>query len=215
MTQVLDGSSDALFSGDTLFVARNLIGRDLLRIGSEGKILCGGRIVETEAYLEGDKASHAFRGLTARNRAMFLAAGHVYVYRIYGIHHCVNIVTREVGIGEAVLIRAIEPLFGIDSMMRRRWPQQDLPPLGSRDAEVMKRELCRGPGNLCRAMGIDIAGFDSTRLGPGGPLNLNTGQPPDGREVRTGHRIGISRGKGEERPWRFALSGSAYLSRRI
>ncbi len=121
------------------------------------------RIIETEAYLWDDPASHSFRGLTRRNASMFLEGGSAYVYRIYGIHRCLNAVTSPAGIGEAVLIRAVEPLEGIASMWRRRYGEE----MPEETADVLRtsekntppsriRNLCSGPGKLCRALGIEV-----------------------------------------------------------
>src|SRR5882762_5210263 len=123
-------------------VAAQLLGHWLVRSTANGP--CGGAIVETEAYLSDDPACHGAPGLTARNRVMFGAPGHGYVYLIYGYHFCVNAVCRPSGVAEAVLIRAIEPLFGEDSMRRQR--------------RVGKpRDLTNGPAKLCEAMSIDRA----------------------------------------------------------
>lgn len=176
------------FTGDAVSVARDLIGATLLVDG------VGGRIVETEAYDAQDPASHSFSGKTSRNAAMFDRVGHAYVYRSYGIHWCFNIVCSRQSPGSAVLIRALEPLAGIDVMMSRR-------------GAVAERALCGGPGRLAQALGIDA------RLN-GAPLD----RPPfelhasDGAEtVVAGPRIGIS--KAAETPWRFCLAGSRYLSK--
>ena len=169
-------------------VARQLIGATLRVEG------VGGLIVETEAYDGEDPASHSFSGPTPRNKAMFGPPGHAYVYRSYGIHWCFNLVCREAGHGAGVLIRALEPLWGLDVMQERRGGLAD-------------RLLCAGPGRLCQALGID-----------GSHDGLPLDAPPFQLEsaiadvvVVEGPRIGITRAR--EVPWRFGLAGSRYLSR--
>jgi DNA-3-methyladenine glycosylase len=156
-----------------------------------------GRIVETEAYLAaGDGASHSARGRTARNAAMFLAPGHAYVYLCYGMHVCLNVVTGPDGVGEAVLLRALEPLEGLAAMRRRR------------GAKVAERDLCRGPGRLCQAFGITRAD-DGTWLD--GKLRLVP--PPRGEprpELVVGPRVGIT--KSAELPLRFRAAGSRWTT---
>lgn len=176
------------FAGDSHEVARALIGAILLVDG------VGGRIVETEAYDREDPASHSFSGPTQRNAAMFGPPGRAYVYRSYGIHWCLNFVCREAGHGAGVLIRAIEPLLGIELMCERRGLHEP-------------RLLCSGPGRVGQALGI-THDFNGARLD----------RPPfqvlaatDAPEIVCGPRIGIS--KATDVPWRFGLAGSRYLSR--
>ena len=176
------------FRRNVLEVARDLIGA---RLTVEG---VGGFIVETEAYDRTDPASHAFRGPTARNAAMFGPPGRAYVYHSYGIHWCLNVVCGPEP-GAAVLIRALEPTDSVEVMAARR---------GTTD--LMK--LCAGPGRLCQALAITRAEHD------GLPLD----RPPfalrrDGaaRAIVQGRRIGITKGAGA--PWRFGLKGSPFLSR--
>ncbi len=178
----------AFFQRPVPDVAHDLIGATLLVDG------VGGIVVETEAYDRSDPASHSFRGRTPRNAAMFGPAGHAYVYRSYGIHWCLNFVCGAEAAGSAVLIRALEPVAGLDIMRERR---------GASDPLL----LCSGPGRLCQALGI-------TGALDGRPLDA----PPfviNGRSellpVAAGRRIGITRGTGT--PWRFGRSGSAFLSR--
>ncbi|HST92672.1 MAG TPA: DNA-3-methyladenine glycosylase [Brevundimonas sp.] len=170
-------------------VARALIGARLTVGG------VGGVIVETEAYDANDPASHSFRGPTARNAAMFGPPGRAYVYRIYGLHWCLNFVCSAAAeTGGAVLIRALAPDAGVETMIARR---------GTTDM----RRLCAGPGRLCQALAVtgelDAAPLDAPPfvLGP---------QAAGEVEVVVGPRIGIT--KGAETPWRFGLSGSPFLS---
>lgn len=179
----------------TVKVARALIGTLLVHDSPEGRT--AGRIVETEAYLsEGDPACHAARGETKRNRSMFGPPGTAYVYLIYGIHHCLNVVTAPKGVGEAVLIRALEPLEGLELMAARRGT--DAP-----------RNLCSGPGKLVQAMGITLAhdGVDLRRS----RLTLWTPEEePRAESIDVGPRIGIR--QGSELPLRFCFAGSRWLS---
>ena len=176
------------FSRSAPQVARDLIGARLLRDG------VGGDIIEAEAYEREDAASHSFRGETRRNRAMFGLPGSVYVYRSYGIHWCLNFVCLP---GSAVLIRALEPRCGLDAMRLRR---------GLDDAG----RLCAGPGRLCEALAID-GSMDGLPLGrPPFELILPDRQAAG---IAVGPRIGITRDV--ERPWRFGLAGSPFLSRRF
>lgn len=183
------------YARPVLVVARALLGRVLVHEGPGGRT--SGRIVEVEAYRGADDpASHAFRGETARNRVMFGPPGHAYVYFTYGMHHCVNVVTGTPGAAGAVLIRALEPLEGIELMRRRR---------GVRELE----RLARGPGCVTRALGLDRRhdGLDLTR----GPLAVETGPPArGGHPVARGPRIGIR--VATERPWRFWLAGHPCVS---
>ncbi|WP_315770756.1 MULTISPECIES: DNA-3-methyladenine glycosylase [unclassified Bradyrhizobium] len=178
----------AFFAREVLAVAPELIGATFLVDG------VGGTIVEVEAYHHTDPAAHSFRGPTPRNQVMFGPPGFAYVYRSYGIHWCMNFVCEMEGSASAVLIRAIEPTFGIDEMRQRR---------GLEDV----RTLCSGPGKLTEAMGITIAhnGLALDAL----PIELfaRAGDV----DVVTGVRIGIT--KAVELPWRFGLKGSRFLSK--
>ena len=169
-------------------VAPELIGVTLLVDG------VGGPIVEAEAYDAEDPAAHGFRGRTPRNASMFGPPGHAYVYRSYGIHWCLNLVCEEEGSAAAVLIRALEPLHGIDAMRRRR---------GLEDPRL----LGAGPGRLCQALGVTRE-HDGLALDEP-PFELRPSEEPV--EVAAGARIGIS--VATERPWRYAAAGSRYLSR--
>lgn len=171
-------------------VAPDLIGATLLVDGA------GGIIVEVEAYHHTDPAAHSFRGRTERNAAMFGPPGHAYVYRSYGIHWCLNFVCEPEGSASAVLIRAIEPTQGLAAMMERRGLENP-------------RLLCSGPGKLCEALGVTRA-HDSLPL-DAPPFAILGRQSPV--EVAVGLRIGIT--KAADRPWRYGLRGSPYLSRPI
>jgi DNA-3-methyladenine glycosylase len=169
-------------------VARQLIGVTVLVDG------VGGRIVETEAYDREDPASHSYSGPTERNGAMFGLPAHAYVYRSYGIHWCLNFVCREEGHGAGVLIRALEPVAGLQVMRARRHTDNDL-------------LLCSGPGKLCQALGV-TRDFNGLSLAAP-PFEL--WPAPAQTEVVAGPRIGIS--KAVDVPWRFGLAGSRYVSR--
>lgn len=179
----------AFFTGPAEQVAARLLGMELRVDG------VGGRIVETEAYDAADPASHSFAGPTPRNAAMFGPVGHGYVYRIYGLHWCFNVVCDAQNPGSAVLIRALEPLAGLDQMRRRRGLQDD-------------RRLCAGPGGLCQALGID-ASFNGRDL-LASPFVLVPHARPIG-PIWAGPRIGIRRAAATA--WRFCEAGSPYLSR--
>jgi DNA-3-methyladenine glycosylase len=179
-------------------VARDLLGATI--IASAGGVECRGRIVETEAYVgPHDEASHAAAriGRTARNDAMFGPAGSAYVYRIYGVHWCLNAVTDEVGFPAAVLIRAAEPLDGIPVARERRRGRPD-------------RELMRGPGNLCSAFGIAAELNRHPLQRP--PLIITPGGEVPDALVRRGPRIGVTRAT--DLPLRFWIHGSECVSGR-
>lgn len=155
-----------------------------------------GVIVEVEAYSDDDPASHSRPGPTARNAPMFGPGGHAYVYLSYGIHRCFNVTAGEVGSGEAVLVRALEPLEGISLMMRRRAVADPL-------------LLASGPGRLARALGIELE-HGGTSLADG-PVRLLVPLVPCTQGISAGPRIGITRAA--DRPWRFWLTGSPWISR--
>jgi len=169
-------------------VAPDLIGAVFLADG------VGGQIVEVEAYHHTDPAAHSFRGPTARNAVMFGPSGHVYVYRSYGIHWCVNFVCERQGSASAILIRALMPTQGLAIMRRRR---------GVHDEQL----LCAGPGRLCEALAITDA-HNGAALNKA-PFALLARTAPV--EIASGPRIGIT--KAADLPWRYGWAGSRFLSR--
>lgn len=178
---------------DTVELARHLIGKLVVRVTPGG--IVSGRIVETEAYPVGDAAGHAFRGETARNRALFLSRGHAYVYLAYGVSYMLNVSSEAAGVGAGVLIRALEPLKGIAIMQRNRRVQN-------------LRDLARGPGRLAAALDIDrrLDGIDLCRVGPL-CIAQDLCRPA---EIGTSARIGLSREA--DRLLRFYARGSPFVS---
>jgi DNA-3-methyladenine glycosylase len=153
--------------------------------------------VEAESYHQEEPASHAYTGLTLRNRTLFGAPGLAYVYRSYGIHACLNAVAEEEGVGAAVLIRALEPVEGVDTMRSRRGVQRP-------------EELCSGPGKLTQALGIGLDLDGSSLLA--GPIEIRPRHPTVGApRVVAGGRIGIT--KAADLPWRFCDADSRFVSR--
>ena len=185
----------SFYERSPLLVARDVLGRVLVR--TSGRARRAGRIVEVEAYRGADDpASHAFRGRTPRNEVMFGPAGHAYVYFTYGMHHCLNLTTGPEGRPEAVLIRAIEPLAGLEEMARCR-------------GRVPLERLGRGPGCVAEALGLGLSenGLDLTR----GPLWIaDLPASRGGFRIARGPRVGIR--QAQERPWRFYLAGHACVS---
>ncbi len=174
--------------------ARRLLGCELVR-EIEGQSVRV-RIVETEAYDQADEASHTFRGRSRRNDAMFKAAGHMYVYFTYGMHHCCNVVCGKEGYGSGVLIRAVEPLDGVDVIERRR---------GMTGVNVTN-----GPGKVCQALGIDVRHSGHDLAEP--PIRLVRMPAIAAADVTIGPRIGISKAVHELR--RFYITGNAYVSKK-
>ncbi|WP_457665643.1 DNA-3-methyladenine glycosylase [Thiolapillus sp.] len=183
------------FARDAVTVARDLLGKRLLR-NYRGDILAG-RIIETEAYLgEEDSACHASKGCTPRTRVMYGDPGHYYIYLIYGMYHMLNIVTGETGHPQAVLIRALQPVQGLDLMQELR-------------GGVAEKRLCDGPGKLCQALAID--GSLNELPVEGDALWLEDAPPADKEQVLAGPRVGIGYASREDRqkPWRFSLDSWA------
>jgi DNA-3-methyladenine glycosylase len=184
-------------------VAKDLLGKYLVRRIEERVMIA--RIVETEAYCQDDPASHSFRGLTKRNEVMFSKGGHLYVYFTYGMHFCANVVTGRAGKGEAVLLRAVEPIDGFDIMSRNRKHRVH----GRERGDAFQPDLTNGPAKLCEALkirrkenGTDLLGdeiylLDSPRLRPS--------------EIARSRRIGIRVGR--KTLWRFFIKESKWVSR--
>jgi len=180
-------------------VAAWLLNKVIVATDDEGRA-ASGRIVEVEAYGGADDgASHAHRGRTARNASMFARAGTLYVYFTYGMHCCANVVTGVEGDGQAVLIRALEPLSGIESMR------------GLRDAARRDVDLCNGPAKLCQALGIDLSDDGSDLLDPRSHVRLVDDGVAPPRDPTRSRRIGISRAV--EEPWRLTVPGDPHVSR--
>jgi len=186
----------SFYSRPSLTVARALLGRHLVRTLEDGSRLRA-RIVECEAYRQDDPASHSFKGKTSRTAVMFGPPGHLYVYISYGMHFCMNVVTGRDGEGSAVLLRAAEPLGGLDRMAELR---------GLDDSRL----LLAGPGRLCQGLAITRQ-HDGTDLVSGPELRIERGRPvPDG-DVEAGPRVGLTVAR--EHPWRFTIRGSRFVSR--
>jgi DNA-3-methyladenine glycosylase len=180
----------------SLAVARDLLGRTLVRTLPDGARLSG-RIVEAEAYRQDDPASHSYRGRTARTDVMFGPPGRLYVYFTYGMHFCMNVVTGDDGEGSAVLLRAVEPLEGLDRMAEHRGLSEP-------------RLLCAGPGRLCQALEVGRE-QNGTDLVAGSELRILRGSPVADEEVLAGPRVGLT--VALEQPWRFVVATSRFLSR--
>ena len=182
---------------ETPAVARELLGKYLIR--RHRRTLLIAKIVETEAYCADDPASHSFRGRTRRNEVMFGEGGHLYVYFTYGMHFCANIVTREEGNGEAVLIRAVEPLEGIGVMKQNR-------PAGGDTLY----NLTNGPAKFCQAFGISGKQNGTDLLGD--DIYLTEGEDLRRSEILSSGRVGIR--SGVEQQWRFFIGDNPFVSRR-
>jgi DNA-3-methyladenine glycosylase len=187
----------AFYERETLTVARELLGHVLVRETSEG--ITRGVIVETEAYLgERDDAAHSYRGKSDRVRVQYGLSGCAYIYMIYGMHYCLNITSGPPGVPEVVLIRALEPLSGVDLMIKRRGTDK-------------LKNLCSGPGKLCRAfdIGRELYGTDLCREGA---LYLEFGNIP--AKTSSSKRINIDYAVlTRDMPWRFTIPGNSFVSK--
>lgn len=190
------------YKRELLTVAKELLGKKIVK--KEGNRILSGLIVETEAY-DGkiDEAAHSFKGRTPRTEIMFKEGGYFYVYFTYGAHHCCNVVTGDEGHGTAVLLRAVEPVDGIDTMAFRRFGRRKI-------TEKEKFNLTSGPGKLCQAFKIDrsFSGLDLT----GEKMFLVNGKKIKEDEIGVSKRIGITRSV--DLPWRFFIKNNPYLSRK-
>jgi DNA-3-methyladenine glycosylase len=183
----------------TLQMARDLLGKRLVRVLNGQRL--SGLIVETEAYIgEADGACHASRGRTPRTEVMYGPPGHAYVYFIYGMHHCFNVVTEQEGFPAAVLIRALEPLEGLEWMRHHRPGRPD-------------DQLTNGPGKLCAAMAIDRT-LNGVNLCTSQVFFIEEGRTVADEEIATSPRIGIRSDEvARSRPWRFYIKGNSCVSR--
>ncbi len=186
---------EEFFKDDAVTLAQKLLGCVLRHESEDG--VTSGIIVETEAYSQEDAASHSCRGKTERTKIMFGPGGYAYVYFTYGMHYCFNVVSGPVGHGQAVLIRALEPLEGIEIMQRRR-------------GKELKKDLCSGPAKLVQSVGITKADYGKPlfdgKLLINRSINLNI--TPD--MIMSGPRIGVS--KAVDTPWRFWIKDNPYIS---
>ncbi|RLE89319.1 MAG: DNA-3-methyladenine glycosylase [Thermoprotei archaeon] len=185
---------EEFYSADVVKVAKSLLGKMLIREYG-GKTL-GGKIVETEAYRGADDpASHAYRGKTRRNYAMWMKPGTAYVYQIYGVHYCLNVVAEPEGKPAAVLIRALEPVLGLEEMMKNR---------GVKDPKL----VASGPARLTQALRItrELNGWDMTR---GEVLYIASYEDVASEDIVSTPRIGVK----DRRPWRFYIRGNPYVSK--
>lgn len=190
------------FTRNLLVVAKELLGK-IFVVKSAGKVLSG-KIVEVEAYHgDYDEASHAFKGKTKRNEVMFKEGGYLYVYFTYGAHFCANVVAGRKDKGLAVLIRAVEPLLGIDAMSKNRFGKQNID-------EKEKLNLTNGPGKLCQAFGINLNHNGIDLLG--NEIFILDQPKLKAKEIGVSSRIGISRSV--DLQWRFFIKGNPYVSKK-
>jgi DNA-3-methyladenine glycosylase len=192
----------AFYTKDVLTVAKELLGKVLV-MNESGKMFSG-RIVEVEAY-DGrtDQAAHTYIGKTKRNEVMFNEGGYLYVYLSYGVHYCCNVVTGTEGSGTAILIRAVEPLEGVNRMLMNRFGKKNL---GEKELYL----LTNGPGKVCKSFGITKihSGVDLT----GDRIYLKDSALKKNEEIAASKRIGIT--KSTHLPWRFFIKNNPYLSRK-
>ncbi|MEW6062462.1 MAG: DNA-3-methyladenine glycosylase [Bacteroidota bacterium] len=186
----------SFYTRRTLTVAKDLLGK--IFVHNIGKKILSGKIVEVEAYLHNDPACHAFRGMTERNKVMFNEGGYVYVYFTYGVHYCANIVTYKKGVGEAVLIRAVEPITGIEVMKKNR--HTDVKHLYN---------LTNGPAKFTQAFGLGREHNGISLLG--NEIFLLRGEQIPPSKIIATTRIGITAGR--EKKWRFYIKDNPWISK--
>lgn len=183
-------------------VAKNLLGK--LIVKRSGKNFLAGMIVETEAYDSvGDKASHSHNGISRRNRIMFEVGGSLYIYLIYGIHCCANVVAGEKGIGAAVLIRAVEPIDGIELMMKNRFNKKNI-------SERERLNLTSGPAKFCSAFGLTMKQNGTNLLS--GEIFITDYREIPPKEIIEAERIGISKSK--DFKWRYYIHNNPFVSKK-
>ncbi len=199
--------SRSFYLRSTLQVAQELLGKYFIR--RIGKNLLIGKIVEVEAYRSNDPAFHSFRGKTNRNSMMFCEGGHLYVYFTYGMHFCANIVTGKEGIGEAVLIRAVEPLVGIELMRNNRYGSNKSLNLKSLNRKSIIN-LSNGPAKFCQAYGIAHQENGMDLLDS--EISITDGESIPSKLIKRSTRIGIQ--QGVEKRWRFFIKGNPWVSRK-
>ncbi len=192
----------SFYQRELLTVAKDLLGKVLVK--SSGKEFLAGKIVEVEAYHgDTDEAAHSYGGITKRNEIMFKSGGYLYVYFTYGAHHCCNVVTGKKGQGTAVLIRAVEPVFGTDRMIQNRFGRKL-----KNDKEVFN--LTSGPGKVCQAFKLDRT-HSGTEL-TGKEIFILDGEKVKSKAMDVSKRIGITRSV--DLPWRFSIKDNPFLSRK-
>ncbi|MCW8804038.1 MAG: DNA-3-methyladenine glycosylase [Ignavibacteriaceae bacterium] len=183
-------------------VARDLLGKILVK--SDGREFLAGKIIEVEAYHgDLDKAAHSYGGITKRNKIMFEAGGYLYVYFTYGAHHCCNVVTGKKGKGTAVLIRAVEPVFGLEELIKNRFGRKL-----KNEKELFN--LTSGPGKICAAFRIERKHSGTDLMGK--EIFILDGEKIKSKDIGVSKRIGITRSI--DLPWRFFIKNNPYLSRK-
>ncbi|GLU53877.1 DNA-3-methyladenine glycosylase [Dyadobacter frigoris] len=192
---------------DTRTLAQKLLGCELVHNSPDG--ITSGIIVETEAYLQDDPACHAYQKRTARTEPMYAAAGTIYVYLIYGMYQCVNVVSNKPGCGEAVLIRALEPVKGIELMEMRREISRNKKS-GVLKKPISTKELCRGPGKLVQAMGIDKSVHNAQSLIESN-LYITPSASCNPFEIEISKRIGIT--QGADFLYRYSIKNNPFVSK--